>query len=184
MADAPAEVKGPSSAWRVNDSGWIGPCRFVEIVSVDRVEVVYRRVHPRLWRALLAFGADPELASDAVAEAFSQALTRGDAIRDVEAWVWKASFRIASGMLAERRGLAEMTADLEPAVTDPSVVELISGLQSLSIQQRAIVVLRYVGQFKPTEIAELLHTTPGSVRVQLHRAHGALRAEMEEPDGR
>jgi DNA-directed RNA polymerase specialized sigma24 family protein len=28
----------------------------------------------------------------------------------------------------------------------------------------------------------LLHTSPGTVRVQLHRAHTSLRAVMESPD--
>ena len=55
--------------------------------DMDRVEAAYRAVHTRLWRALLAFTGDAELASDAEAEAFAQALRRGDAVEDVEAWV-------------------------------------------------------------------------------------------------
>ena len=63
----------------------------------DRVEAVYRAVHPRLWRSLLAYTGDAELASDAEAEAFAQVLRRGDAVDDVEAWVWRSAFRIAVG---------------------------------------------------------------------------------------
>ncbi len=48
-----------------------------------RVEAVYRSLHPRLWRSLLAFTGDAELASDAEAEAFAQALGRGEAVDDV-----------------------------------------------------------------------------------------------------
>ena len=55
----------------------------------DRVEAVYRSVHPRLWRSLLSYTGDAELASDAEAEAFAQVLRRGDAVDDVEAWVWR-----------------------------------------------------------------------------------------------
>ncbi|MDY7104813.1 MAG: sigma-70 family RNA polymerase sigma factor [Actinomycetota bacterium] len=154
-------------------------------MTVDRVEAVYRRIHPRLWRALLAFGADPELASDAVAEAFSQALRRGLAIRDVEAWVWRSAFRIASGMLEQRSHLVELDGSAAVvAALDWGPAELISQLQDLSPQQRAAVVLRYVGGFTPTEIASLLDTSPGAVRVQLHRAHAALRVTMEDSDGR
>ena len=61
----------------------------------DRVEAVYRSVHPRLWRSLLSYTGDAELASDAVAEAFAQVLRRGDAVDDVAAWVWRSAFRIA-----------------------------------------------------------------------------------------
>ena len=50
----------------------------------NQIELVYRRVGAKLWRALLAYSGDPELASDAVAEAFAQALGRGHAVRDVQ----------------------------------------------------------------------------------------------------
>ncbi|HJS26677.1 MAG TPA: hypothetical protein VJ913_06090, partial [Actinomycetota bacterium] len=56
-----------------------------------------------MWRAVLAFAGDPEVASDAVAEAFAQVLRRGEDVRDPEGWVWRAAFRIASGELKERR---------------------------------------------------------------------------------
>jgi len=40
--------------------------------------------------------------------------------------------------------------------------------------------LRHVGGFTSTEIAELLDTSPTTVRVQLHRAHGSLRRSLME----
>src|SRR5262245_44843658 len=89
----------------------------------DRVEAVYRSVHRRLWRALVAYTGDAELASDAAAEAFAQVLRRGDAVDDVGAWVWRSAFRIASGLLALRldgdaaRG-AEVGATVPASVTD------------------------------------------------------------------
>lgn len=63
------------------------------------LERLYREDGARLWRALLAFSGDREVASDAVAEAFAQALGRGDAIRQPDRWVWRAAFRIAAGEL-------------------------------------------------------------------------------------
>src|SRR5947208_16332565 len=71
--------------------------------AAAEVERVYREKGDRMWRALLAFAGDPEVASDAVAEAFAQALRRGGEIRDPERWVWRAAFRIAAGALKERR---------------------------------------------------------------------------------
>jgi DNA-directed RNA polymerase specialized sigma24 family protein len=67
------------------------------------IEDVYRRAGAKLWRSVLAYSADPDLASDAVAEAFAQALARGDAVRDVERWVWRAGFKIAAGELHRKR---------------------------------------------------------------------------------
>ena len=148
----------------------------------DRVEAVYRSVHPRLWRSLFSYTGDAELASDAEAEAFAQVLRRDDAIDDVAAWVWRSAFRIAAGFLAVRsRSNGLLPAD---AATPPSesVAEFLGLLSDLSPQQRACVALRYVGEFTSVEIGELLGTSAGTVRVQLHRAHAALRQSIMEAD--
>ena len=67
-----------------------------------RVEAAYRSIHPSLWRALLAYTGDREVASDAESEAFAQVIRRGDEVIDVGAWVWRSAFAIAGGMLAGR----------------------------------------------------------------------------------
>jgi hypothetical protein len=46
--------------------------------SQAAVEECYHAEHARLWRSLLLFSGDADLASDAVSEAFTQALHRGD----------------------------------------------------------------------------------------------------------
>ncbi len=152
----------------------------------ERIEQAYRRLHPRLWHALLAYCGNAEVASDAESEAFTQALRRGKEIEDVDAWVWRSAFRIAAGLLKSQPVLMDL---FEPAElisdrgtsTQPNVIEFMSMLSDLTDQQRAIAALRYIGNFRATEIAELLDTSPGAVRVQLHRAHSQLRAQIR-PD--
>lgn len=154
-------------------------------MTTDRVEEAYRRLHPRLWRALLAYCGDPDVAGDAEADTFDQALRRGDEIRDVDAWIWRSAFKIAAGLLADRRSrCVPVDSGSSSLLYDSPIIDLLSQLGDLSDQQRTIVVLRYAGNFKPTEIAELIDSTPGSVRVQLHRALTQLRRSMEAPDGR
>lgn len=146
-----------------------------------RVEGAYRRIHPRLWRSLLGAGGDPELASDAEAEALAQAIRRGDEIRDLDAWIWTAAFRILEGMLtAARRAHSAPAIHAEHLQSDDSFAEFLDSLQSLSPQQRKVVVLHYVAQMNATEIAAVLDSTPGSVRVQLHRAHETLRVALKK----
>ena len=116
----------------------------------DRVEAVYRSVHPRLWRSLLSYTGDAELASDAEAEAFAQALRRGDAVDDVEAWVWRSAFRIASGLLAARSSPTELRSVHGSTPSTGSVAEFLGLLAELSPQQRACVALRYVGEYTST----------------------------------
>jgi DNA-directed RNA polymerase specialized sigma24 family protein len=65
----------------------------------DRVRVAYETQVTRLWRAVYAYSGRRDIADDAVAEAFAQVLRRGDEVRDVTAWVWRAAFRIAAGEL-------------------------------------------------------------------------------------
>ena len=147
------------------------------------LEVVYREHHARLWRSLLAFSGDPDVASDAESEAFAQAARRGSAIDDAAAWVWRSAFRIAAGMLATRSlgGVTPAPVVSNPTI-EPSTAEFIAVLGSLSEQQRACVVLRYSGGYTPAEIAGLLETSAGTVRVQLHRAHQSLRLTLAVDD--
>ena len=144
----------------------------------SEVEAVYRAQHERLWRSLLAFTGSPELASDAEAEALAQMIGRGDEIVDLSAWLWRSAYRIAGGMLQRQR--RTFGGDVDRAIVDdPPLFELFSVLGDLSKQQRACIVLRHAGRFTAAEIADLLGTTEGTVRVQLHRAHAALRLELE-----
>lgn len=160
-----------------------------KVIGEDRVEAVYRSVHVRLWRSLLSYTGDADLASDAEAEAFAQVLRRGDAVDDVGAWVWRSAFRIAGGMLAARSsstrasrvdGVASRADGSSPV--DGSVAEFLGLLAGLSAQQRACVALRYVGEYSSAEIGEILGTSAGTVRVQLNRAHASLRQTMTEAE--
>ena len=149
----------------------------MEAVADDGIERVYRAEHDRLWRSLLSYTGSADLASEAESEAFTQLIGRGAEIRDPAAWVWRSAYRIANGLMDRGRRPA-VGVDPVP-VTDWSIVDLLSMLDGLSRQQRACVVLRYVGGFTGAEIAELLDTSAGTVRVQLHRAHETLRATLE-----
>src|SRR5438132_12973855 len=66
------------------------------------VERLYRDDGARLWRAILFLSGDPEIANDAVAEAFAQGLARGSGIQSPRAWVGKAACLIANGQREER----------------------------------------------------------------------------------
>jgi RNA polymerase sigma-70 factor (ECF subfamily) len=151
----------------------------------DRIERCYREQAERLWRSLLLFSGNADVASEAVAEAFAQALRRGDAIRDVDAWIWRAAFRIASGDLARRRGEAsqELTAAGEPAVEMPEpTVDLVRAMSRLSPKQRGAVVLHHYAGYSNRETARILGTTAAAVGVHLERARRRLRTLLEDTD--
>jgi RNA polymerase sigma-70 factor (ECF subfamily) len=154
-----------------------------ETRHAERVRVAWETHKDRLWRALLAWSHDADIASDAVAEAFAQATRRGDAIDDVGRWVWRAAFRVAAGQLSVARRDAPVDA-LTTEPTDLTVPEdvalLLDALDRLHPDDRAVIVLAHVGGWTGPEIAELRGTTAGAVRIRLHRARRALRRALEE----
>jgi RNA polymerase sigma-70 factor (ECF subfamily) len=149
----------------------------------DAVERVWREQGAKLWRSLVAFTADRELASDAMAEAFAQALGRGDAVEAADRWVWRAAFRIAAGELRDRRRSSDATARERVAEMPDPVADLVAALRTLSPNQRAAAVLRFYADLPTREVAHVLGCSQATVRVHLAQARRRLRPLLEENDG-
>jgi RNA polymerase sigma-70 factor, ECF subfamily len=153
----------------------------MEVAETSDVEGLYREHRDRLWRSVYLFAADREIATDAVAEAFAQALRRGDAIRDPLRWVWRAAFRIAAGELKRRSDApAVRTEPAHDLPTDPSLAE---ALRRLTSRERQAVVLRYYADRSLREIAATTGSTFPAVGMLLTRARRKLRALLEDDDG-
>jgi RNA polymerase sigma-70 factor, ECF subfamily len=143
------------------------------------LQKVYEATHRRLWRSLLALGGDRDVADEAVAEAFAQAARRGDDLRDVEAWVWRAAFAIARGELARRRVSSAPARDVPPIELPEYTRDLIVALRALDLRDREVLVLRYVADLSHADIAERLGISGPAVRVRLHRATARARTLLE-----
>ncbi|MDP9295444.1 MAG: sigma-70 family RNA polymerase sigma factor [Actinomycetota bacterium] len=146
------------------------------------LERLYREQGDRMWRALYAYAGDPEVASDAVSEAFAQALRRGEAIRAADRWVWRSAFRIAAGEMKRRcdaplPAFAEATYEMEEPAR-----ELLDALRSLSPKQRAAVVLHHAGGYPVSEVAAIIGSTTAAVKVHLMRGRRRLRELLEDED--
>ena len=96
-----------------------------------RIATLFEEESARMWRSPLLHTADPEIARDAVAEAFAQLLRRGDEVRDQRAWVWRAAFRIADREATAHHPAASMTEPMDYELTE-SVVDLVRALRALS----------------------------------------------------
>jgi RNA polymerase sigma-70 factor, ECF subfamily len=154
----------------------------VSASSGSEIERLYREQGARLWRALFAFAGDRDVASDAVAEAFAQALGRGSAVREPDRWIWRAAFRIAAGELKDRRRRA--TLDIDPSIQMPdSPTDLVRALAQLSPRQRGAAILHYYAGYSTREVAEILGASPATVRVHLSQARRRLRRLLEDDDG-
>ena len=146
------------------------------------VEDLYRRDGARLWRSLLGYTADRDLATDAVAEAFAQVLRRGADVRDPQAWVWRTAFKIASGELKRRGGLRAIEEGELPVLDSQVPGELFELLQRLPARQRAVVLLRFYAGYSTSEVAAISGCTPGTVRMHLSQARRRLHRLLEEDD--
>jgi RNA polymerase sigma factor (sigma-70 family) len=152
------------------------------VTSGEAAERTFREQGPKLWRSLLAFTGDPDLASDAMAEAYAQLLGRGEAVGAHDRWVWRAAFRIAAGELKDRR---RRVSRLQPAksyeMPEPAL-DLIRALDRLSPNQRAVAVLRLYADLPTREVARILGIGQATVRVHLSQARRRLRPLLEETD--
>jgi RNA polymerase sigma-70 factor (ECF subfamily) len=145
------------------------------------VENLYRRDGERLWRALLLYSGDREVASDAVAEAFAQLLRRGDAVRAPDRWVWKAAFRVAAGELKSSRDRRRGVAHLIPVAAGDNG-RVADALLKLSPHQRSAIVLHYFSGYTYKEVATIIGSTPSAVSVHITRGRRRLRTLLEDLD--
>jgi RNA polymerase sigma-70 factor (ECF subfamily) len=146
------------------------------------IETLYREDADRLWRAVVAYAGDPDIASDAVAEAYAQALRRGAAIRDPAAWIWRSAFRIAAGSLKRRRAddrPSDGTIEHTDRYADP---DLLAALRRLPEAQRAAVVLFYYADLPIRDIASRLGSNQLAVRANLSRGRRRLQQLLEDHD--
>jgi RNA polymerase sigma-70 factor (ECF subfamily) len=145
-------------------------------------EAVYRTESAKLWRALVLQTGSPEIAKDAVAEAFAQGIARGEALRKPGAWVWKAAFMIARGEAGRVGADRPMQRIPDPTAPEP-VIDLVRALGALSPMQRAATVLHYFAGYSLAETATILGSTRSAVGVHLFRARNRLREELGDDDG-
>jgi RNA polymerase sigma factor (sigma-70 family) len=155
----------------------------VEVINdhAAALERVYREEGDRLWRAVFAYTRDAAISDDAVAEAFAQALSRGDGLRDPARWVWAVAFRVAKGHLSERSRHASVTDEATYELAEPAL-EVLDALGHLSPKQRACVVLHHYGGYPVKDIAGMLGSTTAAVKVHLSHGRKRLRALLEDLD--
>jgi DNA-directed RNA polymerase specialized sigma24 family protein len=146
----------------------VWPPRSVEVMQdsiVDRrkrIEDLYRVESQRMWRALFAHSGDPDIASDALAEAFARALRDLDQIRDPAAW-WRVAFRLAASELRSRVRSNHQFGQLGYEMPEP-VPELVTALRQLSPNQRLALVLHDYADRSTREVAVTMGCAQATVR--------------------
>lgn len=154
--------------------------------TVEALESLYRAGLPAFVRTAAAIVGDEGAGSDAVQEAFAQAVRKrasfkGDA--PLEAWVWRIVINEANALrrrrVRELRSAAELAA--EPSANgherDAAVRVWVAALPE---RQRLAIFLRYFADLDYRSIAAALDIEVGTVSATLANAHAALRRSYEE----
>ncbi|MDQ6803817.1 MAG: RNA polymerase sigma factor [Actinomycetota bacterium] len=151
--------------------------------------VLFRRHWPRAYRAAYLIVHDHAAAEDIAQEAFLSSirhLDRFDRRRRFAPWLGRIVVNRAIDW-ARARSARRETADAshEPAVEDADhggnySPDVLSALAKLAPDHRAVVVLRYVLEFTPGEIARALELPRGTVNSRLRRGLDALEAQLRE----
>lgn len=143
-------------------------------------EDAYVAAFPDVYRGLVALGARPDEAEDALHDAFLRAFDRGD-IRSPSAWL----FVVALRAWRRRRFRDRIFRPLRTvrASTETSVdvrIDLFDALRRLTRRQREVLVARYIVGLSQEETSRALGIARGTVAATATQAARMLRARMEE----
>jgi RNA polymerase sigma-70 factor (sigma-E family) len=151
---------------------------------MEEYAAVFARHQGRLLRVAELIASDPDIAADAVAEAFARTYPhwRRGRIDDVGAYLRRAVVNEVLRTWRSRRRVA-VSDDVTSAGADAGVVERDAVLRALTVlpaRQRAAVVLRYYDDLSEADIALTLGIPPGTVKSTLSRALDRLRVLLQE----
>ena len=151
--------------------------------SVSDLEALFREHWSRAYRAAYLVVHDAAAAEDIAQEAFLAAvrnLDRFDRRRPFGPWL----HRIAVNRAIDWARAAKLRAEAEEQdVAAPERVEpddrMMPALASLDPDHRAVIVLRYLLEYTPGEIADLLDLPRGTVNSRLRRGLDKLKERLE-----
>ena len=152
--------------------------------SASDLEALFRAQWPRALRAAYLVVHDAAAAEDIAQEAFVSAvrrLDRFDSRRPFGPWLHRIVVNRAIDWARARalRRETELFDDAALAGPAPDADDrLRAGIARLSPDHRAVIVLRYVLEYTPGEIAGLLDLPRGTVNSRLRRALDQLQDEL------
>ena len=164
-----------------NERAWL---RGAQAGSASDFEALFRAHWPRAYRAAYLVVHDAAAAEDIAQESFLaalRALDRFDRRRPFGPWLHRIVVNRAidwarARTLRAESGLVERAAADAPDHDEADA--LAAGIAGLSPDHRAVIVLRYLLDYTPGEIARLLDLPRGTVNSRLRRGLDALRETL------
>jgi RNA polymerase sigma-70 factor (ECF subfamily) len=163
----------------VAERAWI---RGAQRGSVADLERLFRAHWPHAYRAAYLVTGDAAAAEDIAQEAFLAAvrnLDRFDRRRPFAPWLHRIAVNRAIDWTRARKLRAEVELGdyvPSPPAADPDGTAF-ARLSDLAPEHRAVVVLRYLLEYTPGEIAELLGLPRGTVNSRLRRGLDRMKED-------
>ena len=168
--------KDPQAATSRDERAWV---RRAQAGSASDFEALFRAHWAPAYRAAYLVVRDAAAAEDIAQEAFLaavRALDRFDRRRPFGPWLHRIVVNRAIDWARARALRPEAEAVDVPAAEPPERDdELLRELDRLSPEHRAVIVLRYLLDYTPGEIAELLELPRGTVNSRLRRGLDNLK---------
>ena len=159
------------------------------ILDRERFVAQVTELQETLYRTARSILRNEQDAQDAVQEAVTQAFARLHTLRDpakFKPWLLRILVNTCYDACRRRRSTVYLEAVEETLAAPQSDCEermsLWSAVMRLPEEQKAVVTLFYYEDLPTEEIARVLGTTPGAVRVRLSRAREKLRSILKEGD--
>jgi RNA polymerase sigma-70 factor (ECF subfamily) len=156
---------------------------YVAQVHATVFEDFYVNQWQEIYRPLAVTLRDPDLAQEATDEAMARAYQKWRTVRQYAnpaGWTYRVGLNWAISQLRRRKRLVPARTmsnnpTWDPPPSDPAISQALS---QLPMEQRAVVVLRYLCDETQAEIAADLDIPVGTVRSRLSRALDRLREEV------
>jgi len=165
----------------------------------EALAAIFDHYYPLIYRYIYHHVGHVETAEDLAAKVFQRLLQQFHAGNGPQQYLKAWLYRVAANLIVDesRRQQHRNHQPLDHLAPDDSLnietlsekhlltAQLQNALLCLNARQRDVIILRYIADMSPHEIAGIMEMTAGAVKALQHRALAALRRELTEyfPEG-
>ena len=160
--------------------------------DIDKMGLLYERYHRQLFRFLYNMTRQKELSEDLVQNVFIRMLKYNDGFQgygEFKTWMYTIARNMVYDHFKKGKNIP-IHADVKNyetriaggQLTDAQIEKeqelklLETALEKLSTENRELLILCRFQELKYHEIAKILNTTEGAIKVRIHRALGQLKS--------
>lgn len=151
------------------------------------VEEAVMKYSDMLYKICIVILCNEQDVQDAIQETFCRYLEKKPVFRDAEhekAWLIRVATNICRDMLRFRVRHPKVCIDeLEQTLEGPKQRETLRELLDLPVKQRTAIYLHYVEGYQIKEVADIMGTTEGAVKMRLRRGKEQMRLILAERNG-